>query len=129
MTPTDLQQAMTEFARVVNERDVAGAEQILDPAYALITVRPNAVVVPRRSWLDVLPEYVVHEWSVDEDLVDVDGDVAVVMQRVMMRATVLGKDRSGTFVCSDVWRRRDGQWRIWRRHSTQLDVDPAPIGG
>jgi hypothetical protein len=63
--------------------------------------------MPRASWLAVLGEYVVHEWVVEEERLDLDGDdCAAHLQRVRMRATVLGEDRSGPFVISDVWRRR-----------------------
>jgi hypothetical protein len=39
-----------------------------------------------------------------------------------MKATVLGEDRSGLFVISDVWRRGEQGWRVWRRHSTPLSA-------
>jgi ketosteroid isomerase-like protein len=62
----------------------------------------------------------VHDWDVEEQLVDISGDTAAVLQRVRMDATVLGQDRSGIFVVSDIWRREGGSWRVWRRHSTPL---------
>jgi hypothetical protein len=51
---------------------------------------------------------VVREYEVQEEVVDVDGDCAAVRHRVHMSATVLGEDRSGQFVISDVWPRRGG---------------------
>lgn len=50
----------------------------------------------------MLADYVVHDYTLQERQVDVDEDVACVLQRVDMRATVLGEDRSGTFVITDV---------------------------
>ena len=82
--------------------------------------------MPRARWLEVLTDYVVHEYEVQEHVVDVDEDCAVVLQRVRMAATVLGEDRSGVFVISDVWRRRPAGWRIWRRHSTPLGAGALP---
>ncbi len=58
-------------------------------------------------------------------LVDRDGDTAAILQRVTLRATVLGEDRSGILVISDVWR-HDGSWRLWRRHSTPLAAGRMP---
>ncbi len=78
--------------------------------------------MPRDRWLAVLPDYVVHAYDVQERIIDVDGDVAAILQRVEMTATVLGADRSGVFFLSDVWRRRDGDWRVWRRHSSPLSA-------
>lgn len=35
----------------------------------------------RTRWLEVLPDYVVHSYSVEERVVDLDGDVAAVIHR------------------------------------------------
>jgi hypothetical protein len=43
-----------------------------------------------------------------------------------MHSTVLGEDRSGTFVITDVCRRRRSEWRLWRRHSTPLAAGRMP---
>ena len=124
--PTDLSVAIEEFQRCINDRDLAGAEEILDSAYALVLVAPARAVMPRSRWLEVLGDYVVHEYEVDEQIVDQDRTEAAVLTRVRMRATVLGEDRSGTFVISDFWRQRDGCWRVWRRHSTPLTAGRMP---
>jgi ketosteroid isomerase-like protein len=118
--------AMVTFQRCIERRDRAAAEQVLDDDFALVLVEPIRAVMTRGRWLDVLGEYVVHEYVIDEQVVDVDGDCAAVLHRVRMRATVLGDDRSGVFVLSDMWRRRDGRWRIWRRHSTPLSAGSMP---
>ncbi|MDT4939590.1 MAG: hypothetical protein QOG80_3261 [Pseudonocardiales bacterium] len=122
----DLTLAMSEFQRCIAERDLAGADAILDADYALELVHPVAAVVPRDRWLAALPDYVVHSYDVEEQIVDVDVDVAVVLHRALMRATVSGVDRSGVFIVSDVWRLRDGRWRIWMRHSTPVSAGPMP---
>ena len=83
----------------------------------------------RERWLEVLADYVVHSYVVEERLVTVEGDVAAVLHRASMRATVLGEDRSGTFVISDVWRRPAGRWVVWRRHSTPLSAGTIPGAG
>jgi len=123
----DLELAMTEFQRCIVERDADAAAEVLDADYALVLVQPVAAVVPRDRWLATLPDYVVHSYDVQERLIDVDGDVAAVLHRAHMQATVGGVDRSGIFVVSDIWRRRDGQWRVWKRHSTPLSAGPVPV--
>ncbi|MBA3286757.1 MAG: nuclear transport factor 2 family protein [Acidimicrobiia bacterium] len=122
----DLRDAMDRFQQCIESRDAVVAETVLDADYALVLVQPERAVMPRRRWLDVLPEYVVHEYAVEEEIVEVAGDLAVVLHRDRMRATVVGSDRSGTFAISDVWRRIAGDWRIWRRHSTPLSAGPLP---
>jgi ketosteroid isomerase-like protein len=124
--PDDLIRCIQEFQQCIEGRDRKAAEQILDEEYALVLVQPGPATMPRERWLDVLEHYVVHSYEVHEQLVHLDGDCAAVLQRVRMDATVLGEDRSGVFVISDVWRRRGGTWRLWRRHSTPLSAGALP---
>jgi hypothetical protein len=127
MTHPELDLRLDEFQRVIEARDVPAAEQVLDEQYALVLVQPTPAVVKRAQWLSALPDYVVHEWTVQERVLDVDGDCAAVLQRGFQRAVVQGQSRDGLFVISDVWRRREGVWRVWRRHSTPLSAGPMPI--
>lgn len=122
----DLPAAMQQFHDCIETRDRAMAEAVLDPDYALVLVQPAKAVMPRDRWLEVLDDYVVHSVTVDHSVVDVDGDVAVVLHRHELSATVLGEDRSGTFVITDIWRRRDDGWKVWRRHSTPLAAGAMP---
>lgn len=123
---TDLPAAMAQFERCIIDRDRAAAEAVLDAEYSLNLVQPAEAIMPRQRWLDVLEDYVVHDYAVEESLVAVDGDVATVLHRDRMTAIVLGQDRSGIFVITDVWRRRADGWRLWRRHSTPLSAGEMP---
>ncbi|MFL6205790.1 MAG: DUF4440 domain-containing protein [Acidimicrobiales bacterium] len=123
---SDLADAMRELDRCLWDRDRAGAERVLDEGYALELVTPAPAVMPRERWLEVLPDYVLHEYEAEEQHVAEDGDEAAVLTRVRMRATVLGEPRDGIFVITDVWRRRDDRWRLWRRHSTPLSAGEMP---
>ena len=128
VTHSDLEPRMSQFQRVIETRDVAAAEDLLHRHYTLCLVVPSSVVLPRAAWLATLPDYVVHEWSVQERQVEADGDVAAVLQRGFQRATVHGERRDGTFVVSDIWRREAGVWRVWKRHSTPLTAGgPASV--
>jgi ketosteroid isomerase-like protein len=126
MTLDDLTEAMRRFDDAVLQRDHATAEAVLDEDYALVRVHPSVGVMPRAQWLELLQDYLVHSYVVEEQHVDKGDDVAAVLSRVHMEATVLGEDRSGLFLISDVWRRRDGQWRVWRRHSSPLTAGDMP---
>jgi ketosteroid isomerase-like protein len=126
MSDRDLRRQMDAFQRCIEQRDVQAAKTVLDGEYALVLVHPEPIVMPREHWLEVLPDYIVHSYTLHERQVDVDGDCACVLQRVDMRATVLGEDRSGAFVLTDLWRRRGTEWRLWRRHSTPLAAGRMP---
>jgi hypothetical protein len=126
MVDNNLRAAMDEFQRCCEQRDVTGAAALLHDEYALVLVHPAEVVMPRSRWLEVLPAYVVHEYETETEVTDVSGSCASSVQRASMRATVLGEDRSGTFVISDTWLRTSTGWRLWRRHSTPLAARRMP---
>ena len=126
MTDESLTSQMANFERCVLERDQQLAETVLDEGYALVIVQPAPAAMPRAGWLQTLPDYIVHFWEVQEQTVEIDGDTAAVFQRLDMRATVQGADRSGLFITTDVWRLRDDGWRVWRRYSTPLSAASLP---
>ena len=122
VTFDDLNAAMGRFDVAVQQRDRVAADEVLDEDFTLVLVHPAVTVMPRARWLQVLDDYLIHSYAVEEQHVDKVEDVAAVLTRVRMRATVLGEDRSGLFVITDVWRRREGCWRVWRRHSSPLST-------
>jgi ketosteroid isomerase-like protein len=121
-----LAERVARFDRDVLARDLDAVIDVIDADYALLLVHPVRAVVPRETWLANLPDYVVHSWDVLDSVVDEDGDTGSVLRSVAMNATVNGQDRTGTFVITDVWRRRAGRWYVWRRHSTPLTAGPMP---
>ena len=110
----------------IEARDVAAAGDFLAEDYALELVQPERAVVPREAWLAMLPDYVVTGYSVLSEIVEVTDDLGLILHRAYQEATVRGADRSGTFILTDVWRRIDGTWRVWRRHSTPLSAGTMP---
>ena len=126
MASDELSARMTVFDKCVIERDVDLARTVLDDDYMLVVAKPALVTMSRDRWLEVLPDYVVHDYAVESQRVDVDGDLAAAVQTVSMQATVLGQDRSGAFVISDIWRLRGADWRVWRRHSTPFSAGSMP---
>lgn len=127
--PQDVQQRSAQWQAAIEARDVAGIEDYLHEDYALVLVVPRQVTMRRDEWLRLLPDYVVHSYDIHEQVVDVAGDTAAVLSLATQHATVAGGDRSGRFVISDTWLRGpDGQWRVWRRHSTPATAGDMPPG-
>jgi ketosteroid isomerase-like protein len=118
----ELHEASDAWDGAVIDRDVEAASALLDDNYELVLIQPDVQRVPRDAWLRMLPGYVVHSWDTEAQLIDIDGDVGTVLTRLRMSATVLGEDRSGVFITSDIWRRSEGAWRVWRRHSTPMSA-------
>ncbi|HEY2887913.1 MAG TPA: nuclear transport factor 2 family protein [Candidatus Limnocylindrales bacterium] len=110
----------------IEARDVAAAGGFLADDYALELVQPERSVVPRAAWLALLPDYVVSGYAIEAQIVEVHGDIGLILHRARQEATVRGADRSDTFVLTDIWRRIDGTWRVWRRHSTPLAAGAMP---
>ena len=126
MTYSELDNASADFDREVIQRDHDIAERVLHPDFALVLVHPTAAIMPRQRWLETLDSYVVGDWKVEEELFDSADDIAAVLRRVRMQATVLGEDRSGAFIISDTWLRTASGWKVWRRHSTPLQAGHMP---
>jgi len=122
----ELRERALMWDKAIRDRDEASARRVLAPNFALELVQPMRSIAARDVWLEVLADYVVHEWEVEEQVVDLDGDCAAILQRVRMQATVMGEDRSGLFVMTDLWRRIGGEWMVWRRHSTPLEAGRLP---
>lgn len=125
MTEDRLVAQMAAYQQCVLDRDQQLADSVLHPDYTLVTTSPRLMVTTRASWLKLLPDYVVHSWNVQEQIVDVANATAAAFQKIEMQATVLGTDRSGQFMISDVWL-LDDDWRVWRRHSTALTAGDLP---
>ena len=124
----EIAETSARWDRALKEREIAVAAEILHDGFALVLVHPVEGVMPRQQWLQLLPEYVVHKWEIQEQVIDVDGDTGAVLRRIDMSATVAGQDRSGIFIISDVWRKTDAQWKVWRRHSTPMAAGELSTG-
>lgn len=122
----DLLERWRGWQRSIEARNVEAAGEYLAEDYALVLVQPERAVFPREIWLETLRDYVVSGYEIEAQVVDVGDDVAVIVHRARMEATVFGADRSGVFVITDVWRRVDETWRVWRRHSTPLGAGRMP---
>jgi ketosteroid isomerase-like protein len=53
------------------------------------------------------------------------GDTGIVKTRVKITYTFNGQDRSGDYMVTDVWIKRDGRWQVATRHSS-LPAKPTP---
>jgi hypothetical protein len=122
----DLAGRSDDFQQVVLARDPELAARTLAEDFALVLVHPVPLVVTRAEWMTTLPDYVVHVWDVQERIIEVRHNLGTVFQRIHMEATVLGEDRSGLFIVSDLWVVVDDGWRIWRRQSTPLSAGRMP---
>ncbi|HEX7834262.1 MAG TPA: nuclear transport factor 2 family protein [Pseudolysinimonas sp.] len=126
MTEQTPQDAYAGWHDALMRRDQSGVLEYLDDDYNLIVLTPTFNRVTKAEWLATLPDYVISVWDVVSSEWDVLGDLAVHTHHINMEAVVMGGDRSGPVTMTDVWRRIDGRWRVWRRVSSPLAAGPMP---
>lgn len=73
----------------------------------------------RERWLSVMPSYEIQEMNIDDIRAQVYGDFAVVTLLWTQVAKVNGKERSGTFFITDIWRETENGWQVAERHSSR----------
>jgi hypothetical protein len=78
----------------------------------------------RERWLDTLAIYDIHRFEIVEISVRRYGEIALVLARYRQDASVGGVPRSGEFLITDVWVRRDESWQVLTRSSIQM---PEPM--
>jgi ketosteroid isomerase-like protein len=109
--------------------DTAYLNRLILPEYSL-TIPPalETAYVTRDQWLANTPAYQLRADRWESSDVRVMGDAAVVTSRFWQHATPRGRDRSGYFLLTDLWRRVGGEWRPASRFSTWLDDPRGPMG-
>ena len=114
----EVRAASAAWTEVIQRRDVAAADRILGAEYVLMGNGIGAV--PRATWLETLPSYVVASCEFMDIKVDTYGETAVFRAHYKQSATFFGKDRSGEMLVTDVWVKREGRWQVVARHTSFL---------
>jgi ketosteroid isomerase-like protein len=119
----ELERLEHEWMRAVRDRDLAFLDALLAEEFTLTTGRRGTEVRGRREWLDITRErYVIEEFSFSELEVLPLGDAAVVRSRYRQRGRMDDQDRTQEFLMTDVFARREGEWRAVTRHISPLEL-------
>jgi ketosteroid isomerase-like protein len=109
------------FMAAVAERDLDFLERYLGEEFTLTTGRPGNEVRGRKEWLQITAErYEIEEFDFDSLEILPYGHVAVARSRYRQRGSMDGEDRSQSFLMTDVWVRRRGDWELVTRHISPL---------
>ena len=121
----ELRSLEERFMTAVAERDLDFLESHLGEEFTLTTGRPGQETRDRSEWLEVTSTaYEIRSFRFEElDVLDY-GDVAVVRSRYSQEATMGDAERSQSYLMTDVWHRRDGEFRLVSRH-----ISPLPSAG
>jgi ketosteroid isomerase-like protein len=110
------------WARAVQGHDRERLESIVGREFTLVGRSDEK---SREEWLDDWSgPYVIDDWRYEEIEIELYGNTAVLSSRYSQTARHDGDDRSGSYLVTDVWVRRDGRWQVVRRHATL--AAPAP---
>jgi ketosteroid isomerase-like protein len=95
-------------------------ERLLAPEFALVVSAQPTARVDRAAWLRIAcSEYTCQDFRYDAMQVRDFGDFVVVSSLARQQATAFGKDRSGTFFLTDVWRMNSAdEWQVIARYSS-----------
>ncbi|MDB5492806.1 MAG: SnoaL 3 multi-domain protein [Phenylobacterium sp.] len=120
MTDSDEIEALEHrFAEVILAKDMAQLETLLAPEYRLVGVRSTGTSdMPRDAWLAALPGMVFHRFELSVASVEVFGDTALAAVQGSWALDFNGRRIDESFYVTDIWVRREGGWRIVRRHSS-----------
>lgn len=105
-------------------KDLAVCSRILADDFILTSAR--GTLMSKADWLAGIEVFDCTSFFWDDITVRPFGDVAIVHSRTRQVASVAGNDWSGSFLLTDVWVLRDGQWQVVSRHGSGPLQEPQP---
>ena len=104
-----------EWMDAVRRKDTETLERIVGTDYVYAASGQGRW--SRQRWMETVRIYDIDRFEFADVDVRPYGDVAVVLSDYRQDATVAGERRSGDFLLTDVWVRRDGRWQVVARSS------------
>jgi uncharacterized protein (TIGR02246 family) len=107
--------------------DLDALEELWDDADDVACVHPGSPVLTGRrdvlrSWTALLANSGYLQFVLSNVQIRISGEVAVVTCEENILADISAQDGliGGTAVATNVFRRRDGRWRLWVHHSSPV---------
>jgi len=114
--------AVPEFALLYNEwmeavrrRDLASLDRVLAAEYVYTASGQGRV--DRQRWLEMVSVYDLQTFEFKGLDVRLYGEIALVLCEYRQTGTVAGEARTGNFLITDMWVRRDSRWQVAARSS------------
>jgi ketosteroid isomerase-like protein len=108
-----------DFSKAILEKDMVRLDALLAPEYRLVGVRSTGTSdMPREAWFAGLGRMTFSRFEPTVSSIEVFGDTALATVEGSWTLEFDGRHIDERFYVTDVWVRRDGQWRIVRRHSS-----------
>src|SRR5215469_553281 len=119
--PAELQQFVTleeDWMKAVAQKDQEALKRLMADEFTLTSAYSTGDVITRDEFLKNIQSVKQNELSFYNASVSIYGDVAVLKARIKDNYTINGEDRSGDYLITDVWVKRDGHWQVVTRHSS-----------
>jgi len=119
--PAELQQFVTleeDWMKAVAQKDQATLKRLMADEFTLTSAYSTGNVITRDDFLKNIQSVKQNELSFYNASLSIYGDVAVLKARIKDNYTMNGEDRSGDYLITDVWVKRDGRWQVVTRHSS-----------
>ncbi|MCW2506241.1 MAG: hypothetical protein JWO79_4525 [Actinomycetia bacterium] len=135
MTHADLEKANLALYAAFEEADIDALEELWDDAEDIACVHPGSPLLTGRrdvlrSWTALLANSGYLQFVLSGVEVRVEGEVAVVTceENILADLSAAHGLVGGTAVATNVFRRRDGRWRLWIHHSSPVATAEADDG-
>jgi ketosteroid isomerase-like protein len=117
-TKAELRALYHEWMTAIQRQDFEALDKIIGPEYTYAAT--NQGKQSRKEWFDTVPEYRIEAFELqDLDVLDF-GHTAVAVCKYRQEAVVRGSPRSGIFLITDTWLRRDNGWQVVARSSIMM---------
>jgi ketosteroid isomerase-like protein len=107
-----------EWMTAGKRKDMATLDRILGPEYTYTSSGQGRQT--RQQWMDTVAVYDLESFTFVKIDVRLYGDMAVAFLLYQQTAILNGEPRSGEFLITDVWVRRDGTWQVVARSSIMM---------
>ena len=104
-----------EWMEAVRRRDMAWLDHLLADDYVYTASGQGRV--DRDGWMEMVSVYTLQSFEFRQLDVRSYGDAAVVLCDYLQTGAVGGEARTGDFLITDTWVRRDGRWQVAARSS------------
>jgi ketosteroid isomerase-like protein len=116
----DIRAQEAAWEQAIRAKDYAKFDVLLAPEFRLMRAENGRVLMTSRAqWFAALAGYTLYEFEVRVVDVAAAGNSAVATVEGRWKVGVKGRGiRDESFILSDTWVRRRGQWQVLYRHST-----------
>ena len=115
-----------QWMEAVVKRDQPSLDRIMGDEFTLASAYSTGERTSKDQFIkNVLQSVKSQEFTFHDSHADLYGDVAVFKSRVKSTYTFDKDDRTGDYIVTDVWVKRDGRWQVVTRHSSLPVKSPA----